>query len=107
MKILISPFNMGPIIKGQTLKVTGEFPSGLTFDGIAGVWSKELFAPRPVKCKLFNDGFHEYLIPESIYEKYRSLLAEFDEADQNKCDEFDTAFHTYRIDGSTKIFGYG
>ena len=97
---------MGPIVKGQELRIVGEYSSGFSFDGISGVWSRELFEPKPVKCKSFHDGSHDYLIPESIYEKYQSLLDEFDE-DAADLSEFDDIFSKYRIDGSTELFRYG
>ena len=105
-KILISPFTMGPIAKGQELIIDGEYPFGYNFKGIAGLWDKELFDPKPIKCRPFNDGSHDYLIPESIYEKYKSLLNEFDE-DAADLSEFDDIFGKYRIDGSTQLFRYG
>lgn len=106
MNKLVSPYDMGPIVKGQELRISGEYPSGFSFDGISGVWAKEIFDPKPVKCKSFNDGCHDYLIPERIFEKYRSILDEFDE-DAADLSEFDDIFSKYRIDGSTELFRCG
>jgi hypothetical protein len=97
---------MGSIAKGQKLKIIGEYPAGFSFDGLSGVWSKEIFNPKPVKCKSFSDGYHDYLIPVDLYKEHEDFIKNLDEESADDCSNFDDIFGKYRIDGSTQLFRY-
>ncbi len=98
---------MGPIVKDQVLIISGEYPSGYTFEGVAGVWSRELFN-LPVESIFISDGSHGYYIPISLYNEHISFIDDFNEGEledeYEACNKWEELFRKYRMNGSTKIY---
>lgn len=103
MKTIISPFNMGPISKGQKLEIQEENSSWYYFDGISGIWDKALFE-KYQEVKIVNNGCHNYHIPIDLYNTNKDFILDFNEYSQEACDHWDAEFGKFRIDGKTKIY---